>query len=121
MDITTYIIPKTPKTVWDDEDKKWVVDDPESSMTKILDNPKIEQHKQDMFRLFKKSPGETDMIDKIIGNKQKSLFGDTDKDNVLNILDYGPKDKNIKGQFNKNFKSLVDKKINFDKKIKNLI
>ena len=121
FDITTYKIPKIPQSVWDDENMKWVVDSPEASMTKVLDNPKIEQHRQDMFHLFKKSPGETDMIGKIIGNKQKDLFGDIDKDKVPNILDYGPKNKSVQGPFDKNFKFFSKKKIDFNKKIKDLI
>lgn len=61
-DVTTVILPKVPKTVFDDKEKKWVVNDPTVMDTKVLRNPTIFQEYQDD-------------IDRIMGTTKKNKKG----------------------------------------------
>jgi len=80
------------KSLIDDDSKKHIIDDDKMFNEKIFNGPKFKK-KDSMNKLFKHLPGETKIIDNM--NKQKlSLFGDKDKDKILNVFDKNPFKKN---------------------------
>jgi len=87
--------------IFDDESKMCIVDNDKMFDEKVFNSSKFKK-KDSMHKMFKHLPGETKLVDKIILkriNDQKNLnmFGDKDKDKVLNIFDSNPRNKNKQG------------------------
>jgi len=86
------------KSLYDDELKNHIIDDENAMNTKVFSGPKFKE-KNYMNKLFKHLPGDTKLVDRVIKartqkHKNLKLFGDRDKDNILNVFDKNPYKKN---------------------------
>ena len=73
QDITKMRMNKVPHTIWDSPEDKIKVNEPNAIVTKIFSSPKTDEHRQDMHRLFRSSPGSTD--NPIKKYKKKNIRG----------------------------------------------
>ena len=97
IDLSKFKFREAPRECCDDPSRIYKVSDPSSTNSKILTNPKIEEHRRDIFNIL--SPQK-----RINQQKGLSMFGDHDGDGSPNILDCDPYDKNKQHLGNKKSK-----------------
>jgi len=89
FDPSTFKFKKVPKEIWDSSEDNVKCNDPMAVNKIVMDKNSMMNSKSECNRLFNTK----DMDGKINLHKNLPLFGDRDKDNVLNVFDSNPRKK----------------------------